>query len=58
MRWDREQDELDLDAVWGNSLTLEHFGFFRKCLRELAFFCVVLGIAVRPGKEIIYNGFP
>ena len=49
---------------FGNSLTLEHFGLFRKCLRDLAFLCiVVLGIAMRPGKEmgltlIIYNNFP
>lgn len=64
VKWDKEQNRLDLDAIWGNSLTLEHFGLFRKCLRDLAFLCiVVLGIAMRPGKEmgltvIIYNNFP
>lgn len=45
-------------------MTLEHFELFRKCLRDLAFLCIiVLGIAMRPGKEtgltlIIYNNFP
>lgn len=64
VKWDKDQNRLDLDAVWGNSLTPEHFGLFRKWLRDLAFLCIVaLGIAMRPGKEmgltlIIYNSFP
>ena len=53
VKWDKEKNRLDLDATWRNSLTLEHFGLFRKCLRDLAFLCiVVLGIAMRPGKEM------
>ena len=57
-------EQVRFGSIWGNSLTLEHFGLFRKCLRDLAFLCmVVLGIAMRPGKEmgltlIIYNNFP
>lgn len=45
-------------------MTLEHFGFFRKCLRNLAVLCVVvLEIAMKLGREmgltlIIYNRFP
>lgn len=63
-KWDKMQNGLDLDAVWGNSLTLEHFGLFRKFLRDLAFLCtVVLGTTMRLGKEtglklIIYNNLP
>lgn len=64
VKWDKIQNGLDLDAVWGNSLTLEHFGLFRKFLRDLAFLCiVVLGTTMRLGKEtgltlIIYDNFP
>lgn len=64
VEWDQEQNGLDLDAVWGNSLTLEHSGFFRKCLGDLAvLYVVVLGTALKLGREmglplIIYNNFP
>lgn len=59
VKWDKEQNGLDLDAAWGNFLILEHSGFSEKCLWELTFLCaVVLGIAMRLGKEIIYNSFP
>lgn len=64
VKWGKMQNRLDLDAVWGNSLTFEHFGLFRKFLRDLAFLCIVVfGTAMRLGKEtgltlIIYNNFP